>query len=945
MARRSGARVLYLTHNNLTDVPESLGQLTWLRSLNLSHNELTAVPESLRQLTQLQELFFQSNRLKAVPASLGQLTQLHDLYLNNNDLTALPESLGQLTRLQTLNLSGNDLTALPVSLGQLTQLQKLDLAGNPLNPELRAARDQGLHAILAYLRANEAGPTVVLNEAKLVLVGEGGVGKSCLLAALRGDPWVENRDTTHGIELKPVPVTDPDSGTALTLNGWDFGGQDVYKPTHQLFFSTPAVYLVVWKPREGQQAGAIDEWIKLVTHRAPGAKVLVVATHGGAKARQPDIDRQALWDRFGKDTIVGFYHVDSHPPEGVPAGEGEGVAALKAEIARVAARLPGVGRTVPKSWQDARTALKSTGKPYLPLTEVLGVCKQCKMDDAGAALFVTLSHQLGHLIHYDHDPELRDVVVLKPDWLATAISYVLDDKQTRAGNGLVDDDRLAHLWTDPARPPECHYDSRCHNVFRRLMERFDLSYRIVRPPGAKPAKPAKQTSLIAQLVPDVRDEAALARAWPPSPRSGQTQQTQLCQVVDLRNRSAAAEGLLFQLIVRLHRYSLGRADHDKSVHWRRGVVLEDTYGSRALLDHVDNDIRVTVRSPFPERFLTVLTEQVKELVESFWDGLRCVVAVPCLNPLGLNPPCHGTFEVADLLEDSQRHNDNAKCPGCKQRQNIHQLLRNATAARPDPLGELVLSELIAMRGELKTLGEYATARQDVLIGRFDQAAAAADARGKEVLSKMAARYDELLRAFADEAKDGPRLFSLEPVKPGFLDRPKWVSEKFRVTLWCEHARLPLPELNKRFDPSGDPKRGVYTVTVPREWFTKAAAVLKPIATTLSVVLPVAGPLAKVTLDAAEFGAIEKQLDLAVKAVDSVCKGFDKAEPWLGDNTAPEVDRGAGVGRDSPARAAGAELRQLHAWLKEKDPGFGGLVRVSAKGRGFLWVHPRYAGEY
>jgi GTPase SAR1 family protein len=38
----------------------------------------------------------------------------------------------------------------------------------------------------------------------------------------------------------------------ITLNGWDFGGQRVYRPTHQLFFSAPAVYLVVWKPREGR---------------------------------------------------------------------------------------------------------------------------------------------------------------------------------------------------------------------------------------------------------------------------------------------------------------------------------------------------------------------------------------------------------------------------------------------------------------------------------------------------------------------------------------------------------------------------------------------------------------------------------------------------------------------------------------------------------------------
>ena len=38
----------------------------------------------------------------------------------------------------------------------------------------------------------------------------------------------------------------------------------MYCPTHQLFFSAPAVYLVVWKPREGSQAGQVKEWIQLV---------------------------------------------------------------------------------------------------------------------------------------------------------------------------------------------------------------------------------------------------------------------------------------------------------------------------------------------------------------------------------------------------------------------------------------------------------------------------------------------------------------------------------------------------------------------------------------------------------------------------------------------------------------------------------------------------------
>jgi len=328
----------------------------------------------------------------------------------------------------------------------------LNIDHNPLNPELAEANKRGFEAVKAYLRAKAAGQ-IMLNEAKLILVGEGEVGKTCLMDALLGRPWQEH-DTTHGIEIQPIKVTDPDNKKEMTLNGWDFGGQRVYRPTHQLFFSAPAVYLVVWKPREGPQQGFVKEWIKLVKHREPDAKILVVATHGGPGQRQPDIDRQELIDLFGKDTVLGFHHVENKPDE---QGNRRGIEELKQAIARVVVTLPEVGRSVPKRWQETREALEQIHQAYVPLNEVMGLCKQHGMEDEEARLFITISHRLGHLIHYEHDPALQDIVVLKPDWLATAISFVLDDEATRKAHGLVRLSHLAKLWDDPLRPPDSRY--------------------------------------------------------------------------------------------------------------------------------------------------------------------------------------------------------------------------------------------------------------------------------------------------------------------------------------------------------------------------------------------------------------------------------------------------------------------------------------------------------
>ncbi|MBE9220293.1 COR domain-containing protein, partial [Dolichospermum flos-aquae] len=896
------------------------------------NNQLTAIPDAIASLTQLQGLYLGNNQLTAIPDAIASLTQLQGLYLGNNQLTAIPDAIASLTQLQRLYLGNNQLTAIPDAIASLTQLQWLDLSNNPLNPELAAAYEQGTKAVLEYLRA-KAEKQIILNEAKLILIGEGEVGKSCLLGALRGDEWVEGRPTTHGIEIKPVIVTDPDSGTEIILNGWDFGGQRVYRPTHQLFFSAPAVYLVVWKPREGPQQGFVKEWITLIKNRAPDAKVLVVATHGGPGQRQPDIDRQEILDQFGQDTVLGFFHVDSKPAENTT--DCPGLVELKAKIARIAASLPEVGRSVPAKWQQVREILKANDQAYLPYNEVIAICAKQGIDQQQAELFLAISHTLGHFIHYHYDPILRDIVILKPDWLAKAISFVLDDEITRQRNGLVEFEHLSQLWSHPPFEGEEGYLKELHPVFLGLMERFDLSYKVV-----FNVNEPTNTSLIAQLVPDTRPNKL--PNWGEQPEPGDKQQVQICRIVDSRGQFAVAEGLFYQLIVRLHKYSLGRNNYENSIHWQRGLMLDNDYNGRALVEYVGTDVKITVRAAYPERFLSYLTEEIKWLVENFWEGLRCNVMVACVAPCGMNTPGQALFEVEKLIKSKKRSHHEFQCPitECDEWQNIDCLLNNAPTTPPpsqifdidqvrDLLKTVVGNEL---KNELKTAVKVI--REDLV--RCDSLN---ENRFRELsdeqriaLSKIDQQFATFMQMLTDEAKDGPRLFSFKPIEPRFLDKPKWINAKFQLTLWCEHARQPLPVLNPN-----DPNKGVYELDLTREWFTKAIPYLKFLTGTLSLVLPVAGSATKFMLDDTAYKAIEEQLDLGQKAIESTLKGGDMASVKESDH--------ASFSEGDAIRAQGSILRELHALLKQKDPSFGGLERVQNKRREFLWVHPQFVNEY
>jgi len=420
------------------------------------------------------------------------------------------------------------------------------------------------------------------------------------------------------------------------------------------------------------------------------------------------------------------------------------------------------------------------------------------------------------------------------------------------------------------------------------------------------------TSLIGQLVPDIRPQN-ISDVWKTSPSSGDIQQTQICHIVDASNgQSASAEGLFYQLIVRLHKYSLGRVDYNASVHWQRGLVLEDEYKSRAFLEHVVNDVRITVRSPYPEGLLGMLTREVKFLVESFWEGLRCDVMVPCINPCGKNNAGTGMFEVEKLMDSKRKNRHEFPCPVCTEWQNIDALLRNAPAATQS-------ISLIELQSEF-------TAIKD----KLDEV----NVTSRRILSQVDKTYTDLLQVLTDEAKEGPRLFSFFPVDRSSFNPKTWIREKFRLVLWCEHSRLPLPVLN-----NGDMKKGVYDLELEREWFKKSAPYLKFLTGTLGMVLPVASSAVKLALDETAYKLIEEQLDFGKSIIDAAIGESSKLGDFLGAADSTRLEHGVAL------RSDGSTLRELHSLLKAKDPGFGGLVRVMNKRQEFLWVHEKFAGEY
>jgi len=204
-------RELNLQGNKLRSLPQALSQLTNLEKLYLAGNRFTSVPECIRDLKKLNRLGFYRNQLKRLPEWIGELKELRYLGVAKNRLQELPGSVDQLVQLQEFRAFGNDLFALPDSIRALTKLEKLYLGGNErlgLPPELTGSpsevfrRDKpppkAWDVLLYYFRTlHDARP---LNEGKLILVGRGEVGKTCVVNRLVSDLFTDT-SKTEGIQI------------------------------------------------------------------------------------------------------------------------------------------------------------------------------------------------------------------------------------------------------------------------------------------------------------------------------------------------------------------------------------------------------------------------------------------------------------------------------------------------------------------------------------------------------------------------------------------------------------------------------------------------------------------------------------------------------------------------------------------------------------------------
>lgn len=612
---------LHLSANNFSRFPIIITELTELKTLYLDDNHIAQIPSEIKQLTKLENLDISKNRLKRLPSSILKLTQLRDLRITDNQLTHLPHGIGALNRLETLRLQNNQITELPE---QITQLpirisyqwdypwEGVFLDKNPLkNPPIEIVQ-KGKDAIINYFKSIDNKETSVLYEAKLLIVGNGGVGKTCLMKKLV-TPTIdidEKEATTEGIFINKWMVN-TETITDFRINIWDFGGQAIYHATHQFFLTRRSLYLFVWEARKEDRLIDFDYWLHIIELLSDRSPVIIVLNK--IDERRKLIDEAYIKNKF--PNIVSFCSVS--------AATGEGIPELTETIKREMEKLEHIGTTLPDVWLRIRRELDAMDKNYIDYSQYIEICNYHGLDEKEADNLSQYFHDLGVFIHFQENSILKNIVFLKTEWATNAVYKIVDAKKVITNYGKFQYGDLKDIWADY---PEARY-----NHLLELMEKFELCFPLPNNAG--------------YIFPELLRTGRPDYTWDSND--------------NLRfeyRYSFMPGGILTRFTVNVHHLIKG------STYWKNGVIIKFEESEALILkEELDRKIKIAIKGNEKKELLGIIKSEIENIHKTL-NNPSVKEMVPCICNQCLESEKSHFYEYSVLKKYKAKGKREIVCP-------------------------------------------------------------------------------------------------------------------------------------------------------------------------------------------------------------------------------------------------------------------------------------------
>ena len=516
------------------------------------------------------ELTLRNEKLTTLPVNIEKLNNLTELDLSDNQLTKLPVEIGKLNNLTKLDLRHNKLTELPSELINLNNLTELDLRNNPLPlpTEIQIKTEKPRTIINCYLEHLESVEYKPLNEIKMLLVGQGGVGKTSLIKRLIHGQFDSCETKTKGIHTQQWKIDI--SNHSVRVNVWDFGYQKKIQPTHQFFLTKRSIYLLVLDARKDEYYNKIEYWLKLIQSCGSNSPIILVVNKCDDD-NKPDTYYSGLKSKY--KTIKGAVFTSCKT--------GKGIEQLEALAIKEISKLEHLHSMLPATWFEVKETLENLPVDYMPYTTYECLCREKKITDKkNQKILIGFLHDLGTMLNFKEDELLRSTNVLDPKWVTNGVYRILNHYLMFENQGILYLTMLSNILDCSGCP--CNKHLFIINVMKKLELCFDF----------------EETEDKRFLIPDTLPKK--------EPYTGEWLANK-CLLFQY-HYNILPGSIMSQFIVQSY-----KSIH-KNTYWQSGVVLADG-SNRALVkaDTEEKKISITVSGPVEtqSKFLVIIRKRLE----------------------------------------------------------------------------------------------------------------------------------------------------------------------------------------------------------------------------------------------------------------------------------------------------------------------------------------------
>ncbi|WP_417888159.1 COR domain-containing protein [Zunongwangia sp.] len=538
------------------------------------------------------ELYLNGINLTKIPKEVFNLKHLNRLDIVNNSLSEIPIKLAELNKLNILYLFRNEIKEIPEEVLFMKSLKSMDIHSNPLNSipleVLESKRRNNLTAIRDYVNSLKQG-TKNLNEVKVIIVGDGGSGKTSLQNLLTKEKFNPQESQTHGINIKNITLRPNNKNVKYRL--WDFGGQEIMHATHQFFLSRRSIYIIILNAREEPNP---EYWLNHIKSFG-GNSPVIVAINKTDENPSFDVNRLFLKEKF--PNILTFIKIS--------CSENKGINAVKASLRNAVLDIKNLNVQWALSWFKVKTHLENMSTNYISYDQFNSLCVENGIYDSSSQnTLVEYLNDLGIILHFK-DFSLSDTHVLDPEWVTFAVYKIINSQKLAHNKGILKLSEIRNILKIKEKNGKFKYPSSQLNYIIELMIKFELCYKLSNTEILVPDLLAVQEPIFNFENKDVLDIVISYEFLPKS--------------------------IMPRLIVNLHN------DIVDKFRWRTGFIINDSTlntTSKIKADYSRKEIKISVSGDRKRDYLSIILFIVRKINRSF-KGLVSKINIPIPNSNGV----------------------------------------------------------------------------------------------------------------------------------------------------------------------------------------------------------------------------------------------------------------------------------------------------------------------